>query len=64
MKIHEYQAKQIFAEAGIPVPDGEAVTTSAEVREVAEKYNQAVMVKAQVMDPPAPKSSHTTATIP
>jgi succinyl-CoA synthetase beta subunit len=48
MKIHEYQAKQIFAEAGIPVPDGEAVTTSAEVREVAEKYNQPVMVKAQV----------------
>ena len=48
MKIHEYQAKQIFAAAGIPVPDGKMVTTPADARALAEEYNRAVMIKAQV----------------
>jgi succinyl-CoA synthetase beta subunit len=48
MKIHEYQAKQIFADGGIPVPDGDVATTAIEAREIAERYNQPVMVKAQV----------------
>ena len=48
MKIHEYQAKLIFAEAGIPVPDGQMVTTPAEARALAEEYNRPVMIKAQV----------------
>ena len=48
MKIHEYQAKQIFADAGIPVPAGEMVTTPVEAYELAKKYNKPVMVKSQV----------------
>lgn len=48
MKIHEYQAKLIFAEAGIPVPPGEVATNAAEALAIAEKFNKPVMVKAQV----------------
>ncbi|HUV31282.1 MAG TPA: ADP-forming succinate--CoA ligase subunit beta [Acidobacteriota bacterium] len=48
MKIHEYQAKEIFARAAIPISEGEVATTPAEVVEVAERYNKPVMVKAQV----------------
>ena len=48
MKIHEYQAKQIFAEAGIPVPPGDVAESPADAFALAEKFNQPVMVKAQV----------------
>lgn len=48
MKIHEYQAKQLFAKAGIPVPEGEVATDPVEVRTLAEKFVKPVMVKAQV----------------
>jgi len=48
MKIHEYQAKQIFAEGGIPVPPGDMATTSLEAVAIAEKVGKPVMVKAQV----------------
>ncbi len=48
MKIHEYQARQLFSEYGIPVPRGQMVTSPEEVRKVAETYGRAVMVKAQV----------------
>ncbi|MBU1318903.1 MAG: ADP-forming succinate--CoA ligase subunit beta [candidate division Zixibacteria bacterium] len=48
MKIHEYQAKDIFARHGIPVPPGEVVTTPEEAKRVAEKIGKAVMVKSQV----------------
>ena len=48
MKIHEYQAKEIFAKAGIPVPPGEMATDAVQVRTIAEKFGKPVMVKAQV----------------
>ena len=48
MKIHEYQAKEVFAEAGIPVPAGKVAATPVEAFEIAEKINRPVMVKAQV----------------
>jgi succinyl-CoA synthetase beta subunit len=48
MKIHEYQAKQIFAKYGIPVQKGEVATTPEKVKEIAEKFGKPVMVKAQV----------------
>ncbi len=48
MKVHEYQAKQIFAKAGIPVPPGDIATTPHEAVEIARKVNKPVMVKAQV----------------
>jgi succinyl-CoA synthetase beta subunit len=48
MKIHEYQAKEMFAAVGIPVPQGKVATTPAEAQAIAEEYNRPVMVKAQV----------------
>ena len=48
MKIHEYQAKQIFAEGGIPVPPGDMATTSLETVAIAQRVGKPVMVKAQV----------------
>ncbi len=48
MDIHEYQAKERFAAAGIPVPPGEVATTADEAEAIATQYGGAVMVKAQV----------------
>jgi succinyl-CoA synthetase beta subunit len=48
MKIHEYQAKEIFAEAGIPVPFGKVASDPAEAVRIAEEINRPVMVKSQV----------------
>jgi succinyl-CoA synthetase beta subunit len=48
MKIHEYQAKEIFAEAGIPVPPGRVATAVQEAVDIAEEIDRPVMVKAQV----------------
>ncbi|RME22303.1 MAG: ADP-forming succinate--CoA ligase subunit beta [Candidatus Zixiibacteriota bacterium] len=48
MKIHEYQAKQIFADAGIPVPPGEVASSVSEAVAIAERINKPVMVKSQV----------------
>lgn len=48
MKIHEYQAKEIFAQAGLPVPMGRVATTVQEAVDIAEELNRPVMVKAQV----------------
>jgi len=49
MNIHEYQAKEIFARFGIPVPPGTVVTTPAEAESVAAKIGRPVVVKAQVL---------------
>lgn len=48
MKIHEYQAKEIFANAGIPVPQGRVATTVQDAVDIVEELNRPVMVKAQV----------------
>ncbi len=48
MNIHEYQAKDIFREHGLPVPPGEIARTPDEAKALAEKYGGPVMVKAQV----------------
>ncbi len=48
MKIHEYQAKEIFAKFGIPVPKGRVATTPEEARAIAQEYGRPVMVKSQV----------------
>lgn len=49
MKIHEYQAKEIFAAAGIPVPKGQVASTPQEARAIAESIGKTVVVKAQVL---------------
>lgn len=48
MKIHEYQAKDIFAAAGIPVPPGAVATSPVQAYQIAAEINRPVMVKAQV----------------
>jgi succinyl-CoA synthetase beta subunit len=44
----EYQGKQLFAEHGVPVPDGRHATTPEQAREAAEELGFPVVVKAQV----------------
>ncbi len=48
MNIHEYQAKEIFRDRGIPVPPGEIATTPDEAERIARKLGGKVVVKAQV----------------
>ncbi len=48
MRVHEYQAKQLLAEFGIPVPRGGMARTTAEARRIAADLGGEVMVKAQV----------------
>ena len=47
MKIHEYQAKQLLARYGVPVPAGVPADTPAEAAEAARRW-PACVVKAQV----------------
>ncbi|MER3499958.1 MAG: hypothetical protein IMHGJWDQ_000440 [Candidatus Fervidibacter sp.] len=49
MKLHEYQAKQLFARYGIPVPKGEVATTPRQARAIAERLGKPVAIKAQVL---------------
>jgi succinyl-CoA synthetase beta subunit len=50
--LFEYQAKQLFAEYGVPVPQGKVASTAAEARAIADEFAAAgkprVVVKAQV----------------
>jgi succinyl-CoA synthetase beta subunit len=48
MDLHEYQAKERFRAAGIPVPPGEIATTPEEAEKLAVKLGGKVVVKAQV----------------
>ncbi len=48
MNLHEYQAREILRDAGIPVPDGQVATTAAEVEKIATRLGGSVVVKAQV----------------
>ena len=49
MKLHEYEAKQVFREFGIPVPAGGVASTPDEARRIAESLGKPVVVKAQVL---------------
>jgi succinyl-CoA synthetase beta subunit len=49
MKIHEYQAKQILARHGVPVPRGEVAHTPEEAAGIARRLGSGVaVVKAQI----------------
>jgi succinyl-CoA synthetase beta subunit len=48
VNIHEYQAKELLAAQGIPVPMGEVATTPEQAEAIARKLGGAVVVKAQV----------------
>ncbi|MBT8361112.1 MAG: acetate--CoA ligase family protein, partial [Deltaproteobacteria bacterium] len=48
-KFLEFQGKEFFKKAGIPVPDGFVAKTVEEAVEAAEKIGKPVVVKAQVL---------------
>src|SRR5687767_6171186 len=53
MNIHEYQAKQLFARYGVPVPKGYPAFSADEARDVARRLIEetgqgVVVVKAQI----------------
>jgi succinyl-CoA synthetase beta subunit len=48
MKLHEYQAKEVFADAGIPTPASELAETVGAAVDAAESVGYPVAVKAQV----------------
>jgi succinyl-CoA synthetase beta subunit len=48
MKIHEYQAKELFMQFGVPVPKGEMAETAEKALAVAERLGYPCVVKAQV----------------
>ncbi|MDW8130226.1 MAG: ADP-forming succinate--CoA ligase subunit beta [Bryobacterales bacterium] len=48
MKIHEYQAKSILAQYGVPVPRGEVVYTVEAAEAAARKIGGPVVLKAQI----------------
>src|SRR4029453_16350903 len=47
MKIHEYQAKALLREFGVPVPRGEVATTPAEAKTAAARLGGRVVVKGR-----------------
>ncbi len=48
MRLHEYQAKDVFADAGIPTPDSTLARTVDEAVEAAAEIGYPVAIKAQV----------------
>lgn len=49
MKIHEYQAKELFRQNGVAVPDGSVAFTASEAKAAADKLGSyPVVVKAQI----------------
>jgi len=48
MKIHEYQAKEIFRKYGMPVPPGKVATKPEQAQKIAEEIGKPVMIKSQV----------------
>ncbi|MGQ9841128.1 MAG: ADP-forming succinate--CoA ligase subunit beta [Anaerolineae bacterium] len=49
MKLQEFQAKRIFAQFGIPVPQGDVATTPADARAIAARIGGPVVIKSQVL---------------
>jgi len=48
MKVHEYQAKQLFSQAGIPVPAGKMISASEQLEAAIGRTGFPCVVKAQV----------------
>ena len=49
MDLYEYQGKELFRRAGIPVSEGRLATTPQEARTAAQELGGQVVVKAQVL---------------
>jgi succinyl-CoA synthetase beta subunit len=48
VKIHEYQAKQVLSQFGVPIPRGEIATNPYEAYDIAARLGGTVVVKAQI----------------
>ncbi|RLM63558.1 ADP-forming succinate--CoA ligase subunit beta [Halorubrum sp. Atlit-8R] len=48
MKLHEYQAKSLFADAGIPVPDSRLATSVEDALDAVDEIGYPAAIKAQV----------------
>jgi succinyl-CoA synthetase beta subunit len=49
LNLHEYQAKELLRQGGVPIPPGEVAATPAEARAIATRAAGPVVVKAQVL---------------
>ena len=48
MNLHEYQAREILKQQGVPVPDGAVASTPDEVAAITKRLGTKVVIKAQV----------------
>lgn len=49
MKLHEYQSKAIFAQYGVPIPNGKVASNADEARQIAAQLGKRVVIKSQVL---------------
>jgi len=49
VNLHEYQAKRLFAEHGVPIPRGDVALSPKEARDLSRELGGKVVVKAQVL---------------
>jgi len=49
MKLHEYISKRIFADYGIPIPEGKVAKSPHEAKQIAEEIGGKSIVKSQVL---------------
>ncbi|MFO7943331.1 MAG: ADP-forming succinate--CoA ligase subunit beta [Anaerolineales bacterium] len=49
MKLHEYISKRIFADYGIPIPEGKVAKSPREAKQIAEEIGGQSIVKSQVL---------------
>jgi succinyl-CoA synthetase beta subunit len=48
VKIHEFQAKKVLSQFGVPIPRGEVASNPYEVYDIASRLGGTVVVKAQI----------------
>jgi succinyl-CoA synthetase beta subunit len=48
MKIHEYQAKALLSDYGVPIPSGAVAETALQARQIAADFGSGVVIKAQI----------------
>ena len=49
MNLHEFQAKRLFAQYGVPIPNGDVAETPEQAEQIAQKLGGKVVVKSQVL---------------
>jgi succinyl-CoA synthetase beta subunit len=49
MKLHEYQAKQLFMRYGVPIPRGRVTNNAMDAKQIAEELGGKVVIKSQVL---------------